>query len=232
MLIDSSSVSRTRIKICGFTREQDIDVAATAGIDAAGFVLYAPSPRAVSVQRAAELARRLPSFITPVLLFVNADDALLHEAAQAMPNAVWQFHGDETPQRCNAVTNGGRRAYIRAAHMPVETDAPPFDLLEFAHQYVNAQAILLDAQVAGYGGGGKVFNWSQLPTNVDAHLVLSGGLAPANVGAGIACLRNRCKSLSVDVSSGVEAAKGIKDADKIQAFVAAVRAADAAHGMP
>ena len=156
----------------------------------------------------------------------------LHEAAQAMPHAVWQFHGDETPQRCNAVTNGGRRAYIRAAHMPVETDAPPFDLLEFAHQYVNAQAILLDAQVAGYGGGGKVFNWSQLPTNVDAHLVLSGGLAPANVGAGIACLRNRCKSLSVDVSSGVEAAKGIKDADKIQAFVAAVRAADAAHGMP
>ena len=105
-------------------------------------------------------------------------------------------------------------------------------MLEFTQQYVNAQAILLDAQVAGYGGGGKVFNWSQLPTNVDAHLVLSGGLAPANVGAGIACLRNRCKSLSVDVSSGVEAAKGIKDADKIQAFVAAVRAADAAHGMP
>ncbi len=228
MQTDCLTHSRTRIKICGFTREQDIDAAAAAGIDAAGFVLYAPSPRAVSVQRAAELAHRLPPFITPVLLFVNADDALLQAAAQAVPHAVWQFHGDETPERCNAVTDGGRRAYIRAARIPIEADAPRFDLLEFARQYTSAQAILLDAQVAGYGGGGKVFNWSQLPTNVNAHLVLSGGLAPANVGAGVACLRNRCKSLSVDVSSGVEAAKGIKDADKIKAFVAAVRAADMA----
>ena len=129
-------------------------------MDAVGFVLYAPSPRAVSVQRAAELARRLPPFVTPVLLFVNADDALLQAAAQAIPHAVWQFHGDETPERCHAVTDGGRRAYIRTAHIPVEENTLPFDLLEFARQYTSAQAILLDAYVAGYGGSGL------LPTNL------------------------------------------------------------------
>ncbi len=217
---------RTRIKVCGFTREQDIDTAVEAGVDAAGFVLYAPSPRAVTPQRAAELARRLPPFVTPVLLFVNADDALLAEAAEAVPQALWQFHGDETPERCDAVTGNGRRPYLRAARIPLGDDAPRFDLLEFIHLYSNAQAILLDAHVDGYGGGGKAFNWSQLPTNVDARLVLSGGLTPANAGDGVRLLRDRCKSLSVDVSSGVESAKGIKDADKICAFVAAVRAAD------
>ena len=101
---------RTRVKICGLTREADVDAVVQAGADAVGFVLYAPSPRAVTVNRAAELARRLPAFVTPVLLFVNADDALLEAAAQAIPHATWQFHGDETPERCDAVTHHGRRA--------------------------------------------------------------------------------------------------------------------------
>ena len=140
---------RTRIKICGFTREQDLDDAVAAGIDAAGFVLYAPSPRAVTPQGAAELARRLRPFVTPVLLFVNADDALLAEAAEAVPQALWQFHGDETPERCDAVTGNGRRPYLRAARIPLGDDAPRFDLLEFSHLYSNAQAILLDAHVDG-----------------------------------------------------------------------------------
>lgn len=225
---------RTRIKVCGFTREQDIDAAVEAGIDAAGFVLYAPSPRAVTPQRAAELARRLPPFVTPVLLFVNADDALLAEAAEAVPQALWQFHGDETPERCDAVTGNGRRPYLRAARIPLGDDAPRFDLLEFIHLYSNAQAILLDAHVDGYGGGGKAFNWSLLPPSVSSHLVLSGGLTPANVTDGILQVRPRGLSLAVDVSSGVEAdnpqglgtLKGIKDPLKIHQFVAAVRAAD------
>ena len=231
---------RTRIKICGITREQDADCAVAAGADALGFVLYPPSPRAVSLARAVELARRLPAFVTPVLLFVNADDALLQAARAALPHALWQFHGDESPDRCNLVTNSGQQAYIRAARIPLQDVALPeavcletgaetgekFDLLEFVHLYQHARAILLDAAVEGYGGGGKAFNWSQLPTNVAAHIVLSGGLTPANVGDGVRLLRPRCKTLAVDVSSGVESAKGIKDAEKIHAFIAAVRAAD------
>ena len=231
---------RTRIKICGITREQDADCAVAAGADALGFVLYPPSPRAVSLARAAELARRLPPFVVPVLLFVNADDALLQAARAALPHALWQFHGDESPERCNQATNNGQQAYIRAARIPLQDAVLPdvagaetgakigkkFDLLEFVHLHPHARAILLDAAVEGYGGGGKAFNWSQLPTNVAAHIVLSGGLTPANVGDGVRLLRPRCKTLAVDVSSGVESAKGIKDAEKIHAFIAAVRAAD------
>ena len=216
---------RTRIMFCGFTREQDVDAAVACGADAIGFVLYAPSPRAVSPQRAAQLARRLPPFVTPVLLFVNADDALLQDAAEAVPHASWQFHGDESPQRCEQAA-GPHRAWLRAAHIPLGTGSS-FDLLQFCQQYSRAQAILLDAKVDGYGGGGKAFDWSLLTTNVNAPLVLSGGLTPANVGDGIARLRDCCTALSVDVSSGIESAKGIKDADKMRAFVAAVRAADA-----
>ena len=218
------SLPRTRIKFCGFTREQDVDSAVACGADAIGFVLYAPSPRAVSPHRAAQLARRLPPFVTPVLLFVNADDTLLQEAAAAVPHASWQFHGDESPQRCEQAA--GQRAWLRAAHIPLGAGSS-FDLLQFCQQYSRAQAILLDAKVDGYGGGGKAFDWSLLTTNVNAPLVLSGGLTPANVGDGIARLRDCCTALSVDVSSGIESAKGIKDADKMRAFVAAVRAADA-----
>ena len=218
--------TRTRIKVCGFTREQDLQAAVAAGVDAVGFVLYDKSPRYVSPQRAGALARLLPPFVTPVLLFVNASDTLLQEAAQAVPHAIWQFHGDEPPERCHAVTHNGQRAFLRAARIPLDADGG-FDLVEFSHQYSYAQAILLDAHVQGYGGGGKVFNWSRLTTNVSVPLVLSGGLTPANVGDGVRLLRPRCKSLSVDVSSGIESAKGVKDSSKMRAFVAAVRAADA-----
>ena len=233
MPIENLPNLRTRIKMCGLTRPQDVDDAVTVGADAVGFVLYPPSPRAVTPQRAAELARRLPPFVLPVLLFVNADDALLAQAYAALPQALWQFHGDETPARCNAVTANGTQAYLRAARLPLEQvpgqpvrEAGGADLLQFCKDFSSARAILLDAQVDGYGGGGKAFDWSLVPTNVDAHLVLSGGLTPANVGDGVRLLRPRCKSLSVDVSSGIESAKGVKDADKMRAFVAAVRAAD------
>ncbi|MFO6420221.1 phosphoribosylanthranilate isomerase [Hylemonella sp. W303a] len=226
---------RTRIKICGLTREQDVDAVADAGADAAGFVLYEKSPRHVLPHRAAVLARRLPAFVTPVLLFVNATPGQVRQACELIPNAVLQFHGDETPQQCLMLAKAASerphpRAFLRAARIPLQQAGKEmgetFDLVKYANDYAHAQAILLDAQVEGYGGGGKTFEWSLLPPNVDAHLVLSGGLTPANVGDGIRLLRPRCKSLAVDVSSGVEASKGVKDAGKIQAFVAAVRAHD------
>lgn len=223
-------ITRTRIKICGLTREEDVDAAVAAGVDAVGFVMYEASPRHVTAQRAAQLARRLPPFITPVLLFVNAPAASISAACALLPTALLQFHGDETPEACLATG----RPFMRAARVPLgekdtgNTPGSPggFDLVKYAQDFKAAQAILLDAHVEGYGGGGKTFNWSLLPPNVSAHLVLSGGLTPANVIDGISQVRPRCTTLAVDVSSGVEISKGIKSADKINQFVAAVRAAD------
>jgi len=205
----------TKIKICGLTREADVDAAVAAGADAIGFVFYAKSPRAVTPQRARELARRLPPFVTPVGLFVNASDTELQAALEALPNMLLQFHGDETPADCERV----QRPYLRAARV-----GPGFDLLNFGQSFSSAQAILLDAFVDGYGGGGKVFDWSLLPPSAPFPVVLSGGLSAANVGDGIA----RIRPWAVDVSSGVESAKGLKDAGLMQAFCRAVRAADAA----
>ncbi|MBC8056557.1 MAG: phosphoribosylanthranilate isomerase [Rhizobiales bacterium] len=205
---------RTRIKICGLTREADVDAAVAAGADAIGFVLYDKSPRHVSVARAAELARRLPSFVMPVGLFVNATDTEIAAAAAAIPQLLLQFHGDESPAAC---TRAGR-PFMRAARM-----TPGLDLLDFALRFAPAQAILLDAHVEGYGGGGKVFDWSLVPSAVPLPLVLSGGLHAGNVIRGIHALR----PWAVDVSSGVESAKGIKDADAVRRFCDAVREADA-----
>ena len=217
--------TRTRIKMCGFTREADVDAAAQAGADAVGFVLYPPSPRAVSMERAAELAARLPAFVTPVLLFVNETAERVAEACAAVPGALLQFHGDEAPDYCARMTHLTGRPHLKAARIPLEA-AARFDLVKFAQLHHHAQAILLDAHVDGFGGGGKAFNWSLLPPSVNAHLVLSGGLTPANVVDGIRTLRPRARSLAVDVSSGIESGKGLKDADKIRQFVDAVRAAD------
>lgn len=185
-----------------------------AGADAVGFVLYDASPRHVSVARAAQLARGLPPFVAPVGLFVNASSALIDGAVGVMPDLLLQFHGDETPEDCRRPG----RPYLRAARM-----APGFDLLDFARRFSDARGLLLDAAVEGYGGGGKVFDWSQVPRGVPRPLVLSGGLHAANVLAGILQLR----PWAVDVSSGVESAKGIKDAVAIRRFCDAVRDADA-----
>lgn len=219
---------RTRIKICGLTREADVDAAVDAGADAVGFVLYPASARAVTVQRAVALASRLPPFVTPVLLLVNEAPTQVMGALAAVPGAMAQFHGDETPAECREATGRGTYRYMRAARIPLGAAGADFDLVKYASDFSHAQAILLDAHVDGFGGGGKAFDWSLLPTAVDAHLVLSGGLTPANVADGIRQLRPRCQSLAVDVSSGVEASKGIKDAGKIRDFIAAVRAADLA----
>lgn len=221
---------RTRIKICGLTREQDVDAAVAAGADAIGFVLFEKSPRYVSPERAAVLARRLPPFVTPVLLFVNETTTKIRAAQAHLTGSIAQFHGDESPETCLEATEHGARPFLRAARIPLGNAGAHFDLVKYAQLYSKAQAILLDAHVDGYGGGGQTFNWSLLPPNVNAHLVLSGGLSAANVIDGILAVRPRCLSLSVDVSSGVEVEgpghKGIKDPEKINSFVAAVRAAD------
>ena len=208
---------KTRIKICGLTREDDVRHAVHAGADAIGFVLYPPSPRYVTPERAAELARRVPPFVDVVGLFVNATAEEIGATCASVPLNLLQFHGDETPAFCRSFA----RPWLRAARV-----RPGLDLVEFARSYSDARGLLLDAFVEGYGGGGHVFDWTLIPPGLPGHLVLSGGLHADNVGDAI----RRVRPVAVDVSSGVEAGKGIKDHDKIAAFVAAVRAADAAIG--
>lgn len=205
---------RTRIKICGLTREVDVDAAVAAGVDAIGLVFYPRSPRVVEVDLARRLIERLPPFVTAVGLFVNEQAAQVQGVAAALGLGMLQFHGDETPGYCAQFN----LPWLRAARV-----TPGLDLLEFAHQFSAARGILLDAHVEGYGGGGEVFDWSLVPRGLAPRAVLSGGLRPANVGEGIRAL----KPAAVDVSSGVEVSKGIKDAALIHQFVAAVRAADA-----
>jgi phosphoribosylanthranilate isomerase len=204
---------RTRIKICGISQAEDAEAAVDAGADAIGFVFHPPSPRHVSIEGAAALARRLPPFVTPVGLFVNARADTIEAACAAVPNLVLQFHGDEEEAACAA----SGRPYLKAARM-----APGFDLLDFARRFSTAQALLLDTHAEGWGGSGKVFDWSLVPRAVPHRLVLSGGLHAANVAAGIQALR----PWAVDVSSGVESSRGVKDAAAIRAFCDAVREAD------
>lgn len=220
---------RTRIKICGLTREADVDAAVQGGADAIGFVLYPNSARYVTPERAAALAHRLPPFVTPVLLFVNATPAYIAQGVTAVPGALLQFHGDETPADCRAAG----RPFVRAARIPAGPAGSGFDLLKYAQDYADAQAILLDTHVDAYGGSGLSFDWTAFPwshplLSAGSRLVLSGGLDAANVRDGIAQIR----PWAVDVSSGVEVSKGIKNPEKILQFVAAVRAADASLSRP
>jgi len=205
-------LSTTRIKICGLTREADLDAAVDAGADAIGLVFYGASPRYVAAERAAELARRVPPFVSVVGLFVNADALDVRRTLAVVPIHVLQFHGDEDEAYCRQFD----RPYIKAARV-----RPGFDLLQYAERFPSAQALLLDAFVAGYGGGGKVFDWSLVPAGLTKPVVLSGGLDQGNVGEALA----RVRPAAVDVSSGVESAPGIKDGAKISAFIAAVRGA-------
>jgi phosphoribosylanthranilate isomerase len=204
---------KTRIKICGLTREEDVDAAVAAGADAIGFVFYPPSPRYVTPPRAAELAKQIPPFVDVVGLFVNEYPEVVRAACDTLPINVLQFHGDEDVDYCRQFA----RPYLRAARV-----RPGLDLVEFAGSFPDARGLLLDAFVEGYGGGGHVFDWTLIPPHLPSYLVLSGGLTADNVGDAV----RRVRPVAVDVSSGVEASKGIKDHSKIAAFVAAVRKAD------
>lgn len=206
---------RTRVKICGITRVEDAVNAVACGADAVGFVCYERSPRFVEPHRLRELARSLPPFVTPVLLFVNAGAEHVRACLAQVPNALLQFHGDETAADCELFD----RPYLRAARM-----AEGVDLLDFVRSFPSAIALLADAPAAGFGGSGMVFDWARLPApgQRTMPLVLAGGLNETNVVDAIA----RVRPFAVDVSSGVEAAPGIKSAERLQRFCAAVRLAD------
>ena len=208
---------QVRIKICGLTRIEDLRLAVHAGADALGLVFYPPSPRCVDLTTAARLARAVPPFVSVVGLFVNAEPAVLRSTLATVPIHLLQFHDDEDEAYCRQFD----RPYIKAARV-----RPGMDLVQYAAAFPSAQAILLDAFVDGYGGGGKVFDWSLVPPSLGKPLILSGGLDADNVGEAV----RRLRPAAVDVSTGVEASRGIKDAEKMRAFVAAVRAAESMSG--
>lgn len=201
----------TRIKICGITRKEDALAAARSGADALGLVFYEKSPRHVSIAQAAQLAAAVPPFVTVVGLFVNASAESVRATLQAVPLDVLQFHGDETPAFCAQFG----RPYLKAIRVK-----PGVDLVQCAADYASAQGLLLDAYVEGTPGGtGEAFDWDLIPRNLALPVILSGGLHAGNVAAGI----RQVRPWAVDVSSGVEAGKGIKDAAKIAAFIKEVK---------
>ncbi|MEF2251137.1 phosphoribosylanthranilate isomerase [Ralstonia solanacearum] len=224
---------RTRIKLCGLTQPADVDHAVALGADAIGLVFYPPSPRSVTAEQAAELARLAGPFVTVTGLFVNASADDVARVLDRVPLTLLQFHGDETPEQCADIAARVGLPWLRAARVQ-----PGTDLVEFADRFAAAQGLLLDAFVEGYGGGGHVFDWTLIPpqwlsqspslptTSAAPRLVLSGGLNAQNVAGAI----ERVRPYAVDVSSGIEAARGVKDHARMTAFVRAVREADAALG--
>jgi len=210
---------RTRVKICGLTRFQDVQQACALGADAVGFVCHAASPRFVPVDRLPELARAVAPLVTPVLLFVNAPAQQIWSALAAVPGALLQFHGSEDAAACSAFG----RPYLRA----VAVDAK-VNLLDFERKFAGAAGLLADAPSAGFGGSGRTFAWDRLPGPAarTLPLVLAGGLQADNVAAAIGQVR----PFAVDVSSGVESAPGIKSEDRMRAFIDAVRQTEDING--
>ncbi len=208
---------RTRVKICGITQPAHARMAAEAGADAIGLVFYPRSPRYLSAERAVEIRDALPPFVQAVALFVNADAAQVAQVIGRVRPALLQFHGEETPQFCAQFGV----PYVKACRVR-QGVGQSLDLLEYLQPFASAAAWLLDSYVEEYGGVGERFDWSIVPRRLERPLILSGGLAPDNVAEAI----RRVRPWGVDVSSGVESAKGVKDAGKIAAFIAEVRNAD------
>jgi phosphoribosylanthranilate isomerase len=208
---------RTRVKICGITRAADAMAAADAGADAIGLVFYPPSPRFVSNEHAREIRDALPPFVQTVALFVNADGAQVSQVIGRVHPAMLQFHGDETPEFCAQFGLPYVKAYRVKSGVTSGASA-----LEYLRPFSRAAAWLFDSFVPEYGGVGESFDLSLLPTVRDRPVILSGGLSRQNVAEAV----RRVRPWGVDVSSGVESAKGIKDAAKIAAFIAEVRNAD------
>lgn len=202
---------RTRIKICGITRAQDARAASESGADAIGLVFYPPSPRNVNPVQARAIIAELPPFVTAVGLFVDPSRDQVEAVLRACSISLLQFHGDEAPDFCGSFG----LPYIKAAR--VRADA---DLVQYLSPYRAAQGWLLDAYHDRlYGGTGASFDWNLIPQGLARPVILSGGLTPENVGAAV----RQVRPWAVDVSSGVEATKGIKDAAKIAAFIAGVK---------
>ncbi len=203
---------RTRIKICGITRAEDARAAARAGADAIGLVFYPPSPRYLSSERAIEIRDALPPFVQSVALFVNPDPALVAQVLGRVRPAMLQFHGEEPPDFCAQFGV----PFVKACRVKKGVSA-----LEYLRPFSRAAAWLFDSHVPEYGGVGESFDWSLVPAT-DKPVILSGGLSAGNVGQAV----RQVRPWGVDVSTGVESAKGIKDAAKIAAFIAEVRNAD------
>jgi phosphoribosylanthranilate isomerase len=205
---------RTRVKICGITREQDALAAAIAGADAIGLVFYAPSPRCVSPLEAAKIVRELPAFVGSVALFVNPSKAEVEAVLAECPVSALQFHGEESGEFCRQFG----RPFLKAARVRAG-----LDLLNYLSEFHDASGWLLDAfHEDAYGGKGAVFDWELIPASLQRPLVLSGGLTAGNVGDAV----RQVRPWAVDVSSGVESGKGIKDAAKIAHFIREVKNAD------
>jgi len=204
----------TAVKICGITRVEDGFAAAHAGAHAIGLVFHPVSPRFVGIERAREIAERMPPFITIVGLFVNPDPQTVQAVLREVPLQLLQFHGDESPELCAQF----RLPYIKAIRM-----APGTDLLQYAARYREAKALLLDTFADGlYGGSGHAFDWKTIPRDLPLPVVLAGGLTAHNVGEAIRTAR----PWAVDVSSGVEREKGVKDPEQMAAFIRGARDAD------
>ncbi len=205
---------RTRVKICGITREQDVQHAVCCGADAIGLVFYPPSPRGLSVEQARAIVRRVPAFVTVVGLFVDAERAQIAEVLREVRVDLLQFHGEESPQACL----GHGRPYIKALRM-----REGLDLRAEAERFAGAAGLLLDTYSPTLPGGtGVVFDWQRVPAELAGSMILAGGLTPDNVEQAIRSVR----PYAVDVSGGVERSKGIKDPDKIAAFMRGVIRAD------
>jgi phosphoribosylanthranilate isomerase len=203
-----------RVKICGITRIEDLNAACSAGADALGFVFHAPSPRNLNIEQAAGLVKALPPFVQSVGLFVDAESDFVEAVLKAVPLDMLQFHGDESPEFCGQFG----RPYIKAIRV-----REGVDLVKYTAEYDDARGLLLDAYVPGMPGGtGERFDWSLIPAGLSKPLVLSGGLTPDNVAEAV----RQVKPWAVDVSSGVEQAKGIKDAARVAAFIQGAKHAD------
>lgn len=201
---------RTRVKICGITRVEDALAAVNAGADAIGLVFYAPSPRAVTVEQAQKIVAAIPPFVSVVGLFVNAPKAEIESVLSRVRLDILQFHGDETAEDCKQIN----LPYYKAIRVKADTN-----LIQCAQRYRTAKALLLDAfSEAAMGGTGQTFDWNLIPANLPKPVILAGGLNAENVGLAI----RQVQPYAVDVSGGVEAGKGIKDAVKIAAFMQGV----------
>lgn len=198
---------RTRVKICGITSVEDALSAVKFGADAIGLVFYAPSPRAVTMEAAKEISAAVPAFVTVVGLFVNAEKAEIEKIVSEVGIDLIQFHGDESSAFCGQFN----RPYIKAVRVKPDTN-----LVQYADDFSDAKALLLDAYTEGVPGGtGKSFDWGLIPQHLVKPVILAGGLSAENVAQAI----ERVKPYAVDVSGGVERAKGLKDVKKIQEFM-------------
>jgi len=205
---------RTRVKICGFTQAKDAVVAANLGVDAIGLVFYPPSPRYVSIEQAKEIVEALPAFVTVVALFVDEQESQIREVLSHVSIDCIQFHGDESAAACRAYN----KPYMKAIRMK-----PGLDISEIARQYNDATALLLDAYHPGIkGGSGSQFDWDLIPEDCSLPVVLAGGLQLDNVRQAIQSV----KPYALDVSSGVEAEKGVKDVAKMTAFIQQINEGD------